>query len=167
MVEGWKAHDDWIVGIKKPQGESQLISAAAKGEVLWWDLRAGKEFSRLNAYSNGLVALDVHNELPISLVAGTDSTVKIYGVSTGAKAPREGVKLVSHLHPWSRSNQFASDALNSFWNSGGHATGRSSVPPTTLGPSAIAWHPRRLLCAIGSSDGSIALYSSRKDRVPY
>lgn len=158
--------------MKRPIHEMHLISASINGELLWWDLRASKPLHRLMAYPQcGLLALDVHGEGGLSMVAGADQTVKIYDSLRYQSVCVGNIKIKtstmsSHFTGNSRGSAMESLAMElaGLWH------GHHSSPINhsnhhhhhNATVSSMAWHPRRLLCAVGLSDGSISLYSQSK-----
>ena len=170
LVEEWQAQEHWIVSVRKPVHAPQLISASVNGEVLWWDLRNSKALLRYGAFpSCGITGMEVHGEGALTMVASGDHHINVYDSITSATMMNSisspecvGVLKCPSTSP---AVEGFSSSLAGFWGGStatSHATNsHASHHQGSVVPTALAWHPRRLLCAVASSEGSLSLYSMR------
>lgn len=75
-----KGHDSWIIGVRHSPsaGGIELISGAVQGELLLWDPRQpSTPLRRVLPARHGLLALDVHSTLSVTVCATANQSLRI------------------------------------------------------------------------------------------
>jgi regulatory associated protein of mTOR len=150
MVKVWKEHKQWVTNVHLQRGgQRELVSGCRSGEVKLWDIRMDKSVRTIQATTDTLRTLSVHEHAPvfatsvypsILINAQTDKRnisgtqrhrVKIFNINNG--------KAVSHFEPYS-----------------GFLRDRSAPI------SATAFHPHRLIIAAAAlHDNHVNIFGCR------
>ncbi|KAF2007518.1 hypothetical protein P154DRAFT_592980 [Amniculicola lignicola CBS 123094] len=94
MVKVWKEHKQWITNVHLQRGgQRELVSGCRSGEVKLWDIRMDKSVKTIQATTDTLRTLSVHEHAPVFATGTQRHRVKLFNVHTGA--------LVSHFEPYS------------------------------------------------------------------
>lgn len=75
-----QGHGSWIVGVRHcpSAGGMELVSGAVQGELLFWDPRQPTTpLRRVQPARHGLLALDVHSTLPVTVCASANQSLRI------------------------------------------------------------------------------------------
>ncbi|OAG06716.1 WD repeat-containing protein-like protein mip1 [Paraphaeosphaeria sporulosa] len=84
MVKVWKEHKQWVTNVHLQRGgQRELISGCRDGEVKLWDIRMDKSVKTIQATSDHLKTLSVHEHAPVFAVGTQRHQVKIFNINTG------------------------------------------------------------------------------------
>jgi regulator-associated protein of mTOR len=110
MVKVWKEHRQWITNVHLQRGgQRELISGCRSGEVKLWDIRWDRSVKTIQATTDHLRTLSIHEHAPVFATGTERHRVKIFNINNGQP--------VSHLEPYSgflrdRSAPIASTAFH-------------------------------------------------------
>ncbi|KAI4713375.1 hypothetical protein J4E89_002355 [Alternaria sp. Ai002NY15] len=94
MVKVWKEHKQWITNVHLQRGgQRELVSGCRGGEVKLWDIRWDRSVKTIQATSDTLRTLSVHEHAPVFATGTQRHRVKIFNINNGQP--------VSHLEPYS------------------------------------------------------------------
>ncbi|KAF2867131.1 WD repeat-containing protein-like protein mip1 [Massariosphaeria phaeospora] len=94
MVKVWKEHTQWVTNVHLQRGgQRELVSACRSGEVKLWDIRMDKSVKTIQATSDTLRTLSVHEHAPVFALGTQRHRVKIFNINNG--------QVVSHFEPYS------------------------------------------------------------------
>ncbi|PSN70030.1 WD repeat-containing protein-like protein mip1 [Corynespora cassiicola Philippines] len=94
MVKVWKEHKQWVTNVHLQRGgQRELVSGCRSGEVKLWDIRMDKSVKTIQATTDTLRTLSVHEHAPVFAVGTQRHRVKIYNLNDGQP--------VSHFEPYS------------------------------------------------------------------
>ena len=66
MVKVWKEHKQWITSVHLQRGgQRELVSGSRSGEVKLWDIRMDKSVKTIQATTDTLRTLSVHEHAPV------------------------------------------------------------------------------------------------------
>ncbi|KAJ6197026.1 LOW QUALITY PROTEIN: raptor N-terminal caspase like domain-containing protein [Bipolaris maydis] len=94
MVKVWKEHKQWITNVHLQRGgQRELVSGCRGGEIKLWDIRWDRSVKTIQATSDTLRTLSVHEHAPVFATGTQRHRVKIFNINNGQP--------VSHLEPYS------------------------------------------------------------------
>ncbi|KAI1511318.1 hypothetical protein A1F97_03072 [Pyrenophora tritici-repentis] len=94
MVKVWKEHKQWITNVHLQRGgQRELVSGCRGGEVKLWDIRWDRSVKTIQATSDTLKTLSVHEHAPVFATGTQRHRVKIFNINNGQP--------VSHFEPYS------------------------------------------------------------------
>lgn len=141
VVRSYSAHSSWVQKVKwHPTIPAQFVSASADGEVKLFDIRASDRASNTwELFPQGLSAFDVHDLTGV--FAATSSVT-----SANWRTQRTTVYSLS-----SHQNQ----ALSTLSTVLTVPPSRDPLSPFIIRSSSLTFHPREMVYAAGSLDGSV------------
>ncbi|KAL6712529.1 Target of rapamycin complex 1 subunit kog1 [Coniothyrium glycines] len=93
MVKVWKEHKQWITNVHVQRGgQRELVSGCRSGEVKLWDLRMDRSVKTIQATTDHLRTLSVHEHAPVFATGTQRHRVKIFNINNGQP--------VSHFEPY-------------------------------------------------------------------
>ncbi|KAF2741247.1 hypothetical protein EJ04DRAFT_571372 [Polyplosphaeria fusca] len=110
MVKVWKEHRQWITNVHLQRGgQRELVSGCRSGEVKLWDIRMDKSVKTIQATTDTLRTLSVHEHAPVFATGTQRHRVKIFDINNG--------QAVSHCEPYAgflrdRSTAIATTAFH-------------------------------------------------------
>ncbi|KAJ4346186.1 Target of rapamycin complex 1 subunit kog1 [Ascochyta clinopodiicola] len=94
MVKVWKEHRQWITNVHLQRGgQRELVSGCRSGEVKLWDIRMDRSVKTIQATTDHLRTLSVHEHAPVFATGTQKHRVKIFNINNG--------KAVSSFEPYS------------------------------------------------------------------
>ncbi|KAF2131964.1 WD repeat-containing protein-like protein mip1 [Dothidotthia symphoricarpi CBS 119687] len=94
MVKVWKEHKQWVTNVHLQRGgQRELISGCRSGEVKLWDIRMDRSVRTIQATTDHLRTLSVHEHAPVFATGTQKHRVKIFNINNG--------KPVSCFEPYS------------------------------------------------------------------
>ncbi|KAF1947251.1 hypothetical protein EJ02DRAFT_430077 [Clathrospora elynae] len=94
MVKVWKEHKQWVTNVHLQRGgQRELVSGCRSGEVKLWDIRMDRSVKTIQATTDHLRTLSVHEHAPVFATGTQRHRVKIFNINSG--------KPVSHFEPYS------------------------------------------------------------------
>ncbi|KAF2265299.1 hypothetical protein CC78DRAFT_532512 [Lojkania enalia] len=94
MVKVWKEHKQWITNVHLQRGgQRELVSGCRSGEVKLWDIRMDRSVRTIQATTDTLRTLAVHEHAPVFATGIQRHRVKLFNLTTGQS--------VSHFEPYS------------------------------------------------------------------
>ncbi|KAF2703927.1 WD repeat-containing protein-like protein mip1 [Pleomassaria siparia CBS 279.74] len=94
MVKVWKEHKQWVTNVHLQRGgQRELVSGSRCGEVKLWDIRMDKSVKTIQATTDTLRTLSVHEHAPVFAAGTQRHRVKIFNINNGQP--------VSHFEPYS------------------------------------------------------------------
>ncbi|KAF2021913.1 WD repeat-containing protein-like protein mip1 [Aaosphaeria arxii CBS 175.79] len=110
MVKVWKEHKQWVTNVHLQRGgQRELVSGCRSGEVKLWDIRMDKSVKTIQATTDTLRTLSVHEHAPVFATGTQRHRIKIFNINNG--------DIVSQFEPYSgflrdRSSAIASTAFH-------------------------------------------------------
>ncbi|EIW63818.1 ubiquitin-binding TORC1 subunit KOG1 [Trametes versicolor FP-101664 SS1] len=141
VVRSYHQHPSWVQNVKwHPTLSGQFLSGSMDGEVKLWDLRGGDSpVQTWDLFPQGLSAFDVHEQTEV--FAATSSLM----VSNWRTQRTEVQSLATKR------------ALGSLTTGLAIPPPRDSTTPFTPRTSSLAFHPREMVYAVGSWDGTVRI----------
>lgn len=66
MVKVWKEHKQWVTNVHLQRGgQRELVSGCRSGEVKLWDIRMDRSVKTIQATTDHLRTLSVHEHAPV------------------------------------------------------------------------------------------------------
>ncbi|KAH6620167.1 WD repeat-containing protein-like protein mip1 [Boeremia exigua] len=94
MVKVWKEHKQWVTNVHLQRGgQRELVSGCRSGEVKLWDIRMDRSVKTIQATTDHLRTLSVHEHAPVFATGTQKHRVKIFNINNG--------KPVSNFEPYS------------------------------------------------------------------
>ncbi|KAI8937583.1 hypothetical protein NX059_005297 [Plenodomus lindquistii] len=94
MIKVWKEHRQWITNVHLQRGgQRELVSGCRSGEVKLWDIRMDRSVKTVQATTDHLRTLSVHEHAPVFATGTQRHRVKIFNIHNG--------QTVSHFEPYS------------------------------------------------------------------
>ncbi|KAF2109718.1 raptor N-terminal caspase like domain-containing protein [Lophiotrema nucula] len=94
MVKVWKEHRQWVTNVHLQRGgQRELVSGCRSGEVKLWDIRMDKSVKTIQATTDTLRTLSVHEHAPVFATGTQRHRIKVFNINNGQS--------VSHFEPYS------------------------------------------------------------------
>ncbi|OAL57052.1 hypothetical protein IQ07DRAFT_582313 [Pyrenochaeta sp. DS3sAY3a] len=84
MVKVYKEHKQWVTNVHLQRGgQRELVSGCRSGEVRLWDIRMDRSVKTIQATTDHLRTLSVHEHAPVFATGTQKHRVKIFNINNG------------------------------------------------------------------------------------